>query len=44
VLGHLPRTPAQVFITATEPPALLQEWSSTYTRFHVEHAAIQLLE
>ena len=44
VLEHLQRTPAQVFITATEPPALLEEWSSTCTRFHVEHAAIQLLD
>lgn len=43
VLEYLQQTPAQVFITATDPPVLLQERRGTHHWFHVEHAAIRRL-
>lgn len=43
VLQRLAATPAQVFITATEPPAALQEHLRPAAVFHVEHGAIQAL-
>ncbi|MCD9085185.1 DNA replication/repair protein RecF [Stenotrophomonas sp. SY1] len=40
VLQHLGATPAQVFITATEIPAALQEQLRPAAMFHVEHGAV----
>lgn len=39
VLERLLTGPAQIFVTATEPPAALQELTQI-ARFHVEHAQI----
>ncbi|KRG41506.1 recombinase RecF [Stenotrophomonas pictorum JCM 9942] len=44
VLGWLAQTPAQVFITATEPPAALADSPTAPTRFHVEHGVVQRLD
>jgi DNA replication and repair protein RecF len=40
VLQWLAASPAQVLITATEPPAVLNDLAVPRTTFHVEHAAI----
>lgn len=42
VLARLHEGPAQVLITATEAPALLDAWKPA--RFHVEHGAIAALD
>ena len=41
VLARLEATPAQVFITGTERPALLLETANDITLFHVEHGQLQ---
>jgi len=43
VLRRLAATPAQVFITATEPPAALEDQLRPAAVFHVEQGAIQAL-
>ena len=43
VLDRLTATPAQIFITATEPPVALEEQLRTAAKFHVEHGKIQSL-
>jgi len=40
VLQRLAATPAQVFITATDPPTILEELAHPISVFHVEHGAI----
>lgn len=42
VLDRLRAGPAQIFITATETPAALQD-RTDITRFHVEHGQVQLV-
>ncbi|MBT2767312.1 DNA replication/repair protein RecF [Stenotrophomonas sp. ISL-67] len=42
VLDRLRAAPAQIFITATETPAALQD-RTDITRFHVEHGHVQLV-
>ena len=44
VLTWLAATPAQVFITATELPAVLSETPLPMTRFHVEHGQVNRAE
>ncbi len=41
VLARLGVSPAQVFITATETPAVLVDSTFDLTRFHVEHGSIR---
>lgn len=41
VLARLEATPAQVFITGTEMPAMLRETATDVARFHVEHGQLQ---
>jgi DNA replication and repair protein RecF len=40
VLKHLLTCGAQVFVTGTEPPAVLEAVGAPVHKFHVEHAAV----
>lgn len=44
VLQRLQASPAQILITATEPPAALEGMQALNARFHVEHAGINRLD
>lgn len=44
VLQWLATSPAQVLVTATEPPAVLNDLAVPRTTFHVEHAAISRVD